>query len=186
MAGIGATVFGLSLPTFASESKHCKIIGVGGAGRNFIRACEDDDTLPATSRWSTEWLGINNDHPETAREFISTFAGWLFDSDVVVLVSGLSGTTASELPTMAKLARETGAYVMAVVILPFDWEGVARTKRAVNALCQIEQEADIVLRFSNQALMDSLGEQITLAELFDVQNQRIGHGIRAVLENISS
>lgn len=179
---IGASALGLSLPTTAWQPKHCRIIGVGGAGCNFLDACQSTDILPPASGWTTELIGIDAEH-ETVSEFIATFSAWLFDADVVVLVAGLGGETSSSLmPVMARLARAAGAFTTAAAIMPFDWEGNGRTRRAATTLRQLEQESDLVVHFSNQTLGDSLGDKITPAELFAIQDKNIARNMGAVLD----
>jgi cell division protein FtsZ len=183
ITALGVSALGIGLPTTAPQSKHCKIIGIGGAGCNFIDAFKFTGTLSPALGWTTELIGIDADS-ETVREFIATFAAWLFDADVVVLVAGLSGSTGSRvLSAMAKLAKETGAFVIAAVIMPFDLEGSLRTLGAATALHQIEQEADVVLHFSNQTLLVSLGDIVSLDELFLVQDRRMNFGINGVLDH---
>lgn len=182
IATLGVSVLGLCLPTTASPPKHCRIIGIGGAGCNFLYACQSTDILPPASGWTTELIGMKAKH-ETVNEFIATFSAWLFDADVVVLVAGLGGETSSSLmPVMARLTRAAGAFTTAAAIMPFDFEGAWRTRISVSALRQLEQEADLVMQFSNQTLIDSLGDHVTQAEFFAIQDKNIARNIGDLLK----
>jgi cell division protein FtsZ len=161
--------------------KHCKIIGVGGAGCNFIDACQTTAILSPRSGWSNELICVDAS-TEILHEFLVTFSAWLFDADSVILVAGVGGETGSRfMPMMARLAREAGAFATAAVIMPFDWEGDWRTGRASSALRQVEQEADLVRYFSNQELMNSLGDQVTQTEFYSIQEKYIASFIRDLL-----
>lgn len=184
IAGIGAGAFGLNLPTTATAKplRRCKVIGIGGAGCNFIEACEGTGILPAASEWTLELVGLARNR-DTLSEFIASFSAWLFNADAVVLVAGLGGETGSRfMPVMTRLVRDSGFFVATATILPFAWEGDSRTQRANVALQLVAQDAGVVLRFSNQELMDSLGEHITQTELFEAQDQRIRDGIGRFLD----
>lgn len=184
IAGIGAGALGLNLPTTATAKplRRCKVIGIGGAGSNFIETCKGTGILPAASEWTLELVDLTRNR-DTLSEFIASFSAWLFDADAVVLVAGLGGETGSRLmPVMTRLARDSGVFVANAAILPFDWEGNSRTQRANVSLQLVAQDAGVVLRFSNQELMDSLGEHITQTELFEAQDRRIRDGIGRLLD----
>jgi cell division GTPase FtsZ len=179
---LSRSTFTASLPATAKPSKSCKIIGIGGAGCNFIEACEGTGILLAASEWTLELVGLTS-HRDALSEFIVTFSAWLFDADAVVLVAGLGGETGSRfIPVMTRLVRDSGVFVATAAILPFDWEGNSRTQRANVALQLVAQDGGEVLRFSNQELMDSLGEHITQTEFFEAQDQRIRDGIARMLD----
>jgi cell division protein FtsZ len=104
-------------------------------------------------------------------------------ADAVMLVAGLGGGTGSGVaPVMARLARNAGATTAAAVGLPFDWEGIRRSRNANTAVRYLQRETDDVKQFSCQELVDEMGDNITQDELFDAQNQLITTCIHAFLE----
>jgi len=91
----------------------------------------------------------------------------------VILVAGLGGGTGSGvLPIIARAARNAGAVTVAVVVMPFDFEG-PRNGTAVTALNCLEREVDLVMPFSNQELGDSMGDDVQLADIYAQQDRRI-------------
>ncbi len=97
----------------------------------------------------------------------------LANTDVAFLVAGLGGGTGSGVtPIMARLARDVGAQTVAAVVTPFEWEGV-RNRVANTAISHLKREADLVVCFSNQELMDVAGDTITQEDFFARQNHRI-------------
>lgn len=181
ITALGTTTLGMSLPAVAMQSKQCRFIGIGAAGCNFIAACQSGGILSPVSGWTIELMGIDANR-ETVREFISTFSAWLFDADAIVMVAGLGGDAGSSfMPMMTRLAHETCSSTTVAAIMPFDWEGSGRTRRAATTLRQVARDADLVMHFSNQTLMDSLGDQATLAEHFALQDKNIACNISDLL-----
>lgn len=219
LKGLGAGTVGLSLPPTASSARSCKIIGIGGAGCNFVQAASRSGAIPANSEWVPEFICIDLDQnflnyidadnaamPGCA--LITTLSlatlgaarrvnrgraaalrkrdalrALLADTDVVFLVAGLGGGTGSGVaPIMAKWACEAGVLTVAAVVTPFEFEGDARHRRADTAISHLKREADLLVRFSNQALNDITGDDIDQCEFFALQNQRIVACLRGWME----
>jgi len=110
----------------------------------------------------------------------------LANTDVVFLVAGLGGGTGSGVtPILASLARESGALTVAAVVMPFEFEGEPRNQTAKTAISHLNHEADLVLRFSNQELMDIAGDDISQEDFFASQNQRMAASLRNLLNGTS-
>ena len=217
LKGLGAGTVGLSLPLTASSVKSCKVIGIGGAGCNFVHAAGRSGAIPASTQWVPEFIGIDLDLDvlnyvdadnaampgnaliKTLSLATSGAAGrvkrgraaalrkrdalrvLLVDTDMVMLVAGLGGGTGSGVtPIMARLAREAGALTVAAVVTPFEFEGEVRNRTADTAFNHLKREADLVVRFSNQALNDITGDDIDQSEFFAFQNQRISLFLRGL------
>lgn len=218
LKGLGAGTVGLSLHSTASSARSCKIIGIGGAGCNFVQAASRSGAIPASSQWVPEFIGIELDLAvlnyvdadnaampgcapiKTVSLATSGAAGrvnrgraaalrkrdalraMLIDTDMVILVVGLGGGTGSGVtPIMARLAREAGALTVAAVVTPFAFEGEARNRTADTAFNHLKREADLLVRFSNQALNDITGDDIDQGEFFALQNQRISLFLRGLM-----
>ena len=215
---LGAGTVSLSLPPMASSAKSCKVIGIGGAGCNFVLAASRSGAIPASSQWAPEFLCIDLDQEvlnyvdvdhaampggspiktislatlgaagrvnrgrAAALRKRDALRALLVDTEVVFLVAGLGGGTGSGVvPLMVRLAREAGAITVAAVVTPFDWEGGRRTPISDAAISHLNREADLVLRFSNQELMDVTGDGIDQGKFFDLQNQRIADSLRSLV-----
>jgi cell division protein FtsZ len=92
-------------------------------------------------------------------------------SSVVFVVAGLGGATGSGLaPVVAAIARESGATVVGVAVMPFDFE--RRTKfYAGVSLRRLRAVARGVVVIDNETLLRSSPEDTTLADIYDTANK---------------
>jgi hypothetical protein len=81
---------------------------------------------------------------------------------------------------IAQLAKEAGALVLGVMILPFDWEGSRRQQQAAEALQVLKALADSVICISNQTLLKLIDENTSVIEAFDIINRYVEEGVRSV------
>jgi cell division protein FtsZ len=89
--------------------------------------------------------------------------GLVAGAGLVFIIAGLGGGTGSgAAPSLARLAREAGALVLGVVVMPFDFEGSRRQRQAILALARLREEADAVIRLSNQHLLKQGDERQTV------------------------
>lgn len=218
LIGLGAGTVGLSLSSTASSAKACKVIGIGGAGCNFVRAASRSGAISLSPQSVPEFIGIdldlavlnyidtdnaampgcapiktlslgtlgacrvNRGRAAALRKRVA-LRELLADTKVVFLVAGLGGGTGSGVThIMARLAREAGALTVAAVVTPFEFEGETRNKTAHTAVSHLKREADLVVQFSNQELMNVTGDDIDQGEFFALQNQRIAACLRSLME----
>ena len=67
-------------------------------------------------------------------------------ANVVFITAGLGGgTSTGASPTIARIAKEQGALVLAFVALPFSFEGDRRKQQALSGLEQLKSQADAVI-----------------------------------------
>jgi cell division protein FtsZ len=115
---------------------------------------------------------------ETAEALREALAG----RQLVVLLGGLGGGTATgALPVAARLAGEAGALVLAVVTLPFEFEGPRRQSQAASGLEELRRAADAVIALPNQRLAELTGQAPGLLEAFTTANTALAEGVRGVL-----
>jgi cell division protein FtsZ len=102
-------------------------------------------------------------------------------AEVIFIVAGLGGSTATELaPVLARVAREAGAVVVAWVTLPFDCEGNRRRHRAVHGLKQLKAEADAVICLPNQKSLKLINDATSVIETFRLTNEWVAEGVSGV------
>ena len=143
-------------------------------GRSQIKALSLSDLVSAAGR-------VNRGRA-AALQNRDALKAVLGNTDMVFLVAGLGGGTGSGVtPIMARLAREVGAVTVAAVVTPFEWEG-ERNRTANAAISHLNREADLVVCFSNQELMDVAGDTITQEDFFARQNQRIAVCLRGLMD----
>lgn len=68
------------------------------------------------------------------------------DSKTVILISPIGCTTgAGATPVIAQIAKKRGLFVVAIVLTPFEFEGVRRMEIANEALAKLRDDSDFVL-----------------------------------------
>ena len=98
--------------------------------------------------------------------------------DLAVLVGGLGGGLATgALPVMARLARASGCLAIALVTLPFDFEGEYRRRRAETGLQALQEAADVVVALPNQKLFRLMGGDVRVAEAFERADVMVSHAL---------
>ncbi len=187
-----------------------KVFGVGGAGCNILadllrsglagvecvamntdaaalERCAVPARLALGSRL-TRGLGAGGD-PERGRaaaeEDREKLQGLCAGADVIFLLAGLGGGTGTGAgPVLAEVARQTGALVLGLVVLPFDWEGGRRQRQAQFGLHHLRAAADSVVCLPNQKLLSLVPDKTSLTESFATAHDLLArgvHGIRRLL-----
>ena len=180
-----------------------KVFGLGGAGCNaagfasqagfdgvdFMAANTDAQSLEACTAQAkfvlgahqTRGLGAGGD-PELGRaaaeEDIEKIRSLCDGADIVFLLAGLGGGTGTgAAPVFARVAREKGALVLALVTLPFEFEGARRQLQAQSGLQQLKTHADAVICLPNQKLFKMLDENTSVLEGFKISNTLLADGL---------
>lgn len=82
--------------------------------------------------------------------------GWFRECEIVILVAGLGGGTGSgTIPVVAAIAREAGAFVIAVVTRPTAFEGLRRQRLAEQSELLLEKEVDSLVWVPTQHLLQA-------------------------------
>lgn len=169
-----------------------RLIDAGLPGAEFASVSADADSLAssqATEKLLLEsrqlrGMGSGGD-PErgklAAEENLDRIKAICGDVDVVILLAGLGGGTATgAAPVLAKAARESGALVLAFACLPFNCEGRMRRRNAEAGLKQLKSAADGVICLPNQRVVGLLDESASVVDTFTRTNQLLVEGIRSV------
>ncbi|HWL51994.1 MAG TPA: cell division protein FtsZ [Chthoniobacteraceae bacterium] len=173
------------------------IIGVGGAGCQvldrmaldgvpaglLIAAHTDAQGLTASVagrkiQLGGRGLGSGGD-PEVGRaaaeEGLSEVRRAVDGCQAVFLLAGLGGGTGSgAAPVIAQAAKEAGALVIAVVSVPFSFEGERRKTQATEALEALRAEADLVVCFENDRMGELVEPTAAIDDAFSAANQTMG------------
>ncbi len=183
-----------------------KVIGLGGGGGNviarmgrdgatsveMIAANTDSQALAGTGAAGRILLGPNTtggrgagSKPELGRacaeESEPALADALRGADLVFIAAGLGGGTGSGAsPLVARLAKKQGALTVAVVTLPFSFEGKRRADVAAGALEDLTRQADIVLVVPNDKLADLSPRDMTLLNAFAMADDVLRDVIRGI------
>ena len=169
------------------------IIGIGGAGANVLRcfnsssanhvrlyimsldervgrACGNVEFIQLGEGIS-HGLGSGGD-PEVGRQAMEESEQRVMDvlkgNELVVMVVGLGGGTGSgAAPQLARLARQSGVFLVSVMIMPFEFEGKRRLEQAELAHEQIARLSDIVFCFENDYMEELFRDRSGAREVFE-------------------
>lgn len=107
-------------------------------------------------------------------------------ADVVFITAGLGGGTGTGAsPTIARIAKEQGALVLAFVALPFSFEGDRRKQQALSGLEQLKAQADAVICIPNDKIFRIAGPDASVVDAFKQADENIILGVQAVWQLLS-
>lgn len=183
-----------------------KLIGVGGAGGNAVGRFQaenitglqlavlntDGQALSASpvaeklllGASITRGLGAGGDPElghqaaEADREKISEVTK---ECDLIFLFAGMGGGTGSGVtPTVAEIASESGALVIAFVTMPFSFEGGRRGKQAEEGLQNLRAVCDAVIPLPNDILLQEGDGDTSVVDAFACADVWMGRGVRSI------
>lgn len=108
----------------------------------------------------TKGLGASGD-AETGRDAVGgdreALAAALNDAEIVIVIAALGGGTGSGgVPVVAKFAQETGKLVVAIVTLPWPFEGRRRRRVAEAGFAELTKACDLVVVAHDGACIESM------------------------------
>ena len=193
----------------AAETKRgfrIKVLGVGGAGCNavghisrapfegveFVALNTDAAALAQTALTDkvvlgaklTRGMGAGGD-PERGRgaaeEDRVKLKALCEGADVIFIAAGMGGGTGTGAsPVIARIAKECGALVLGMLVLPFEWEGGRRQRQAQLGLHEMKAAADGVICLPNQKLFQMIDEKTSLVETFAITHELLAQGVRGI------
>jgi cell division protein FtsZ len=190
----------------AGKKFSLKVFGVGGGGGNAIDHMAKQDfagvdfmavntdaqalaQLGLGGRMTlgaklTRGLGTGGD-PEMGRaaaeEDADKLGALCAGADVICVVAGLGGGTGTGAgPVLARLAKESGALVLGIVTLPFEFEGARRQRQAQLGLRDLKAEADGVICLPNQKMFKLIDENTSVNEALKITNDLLAQGVRGI------
>lgn len=189
-----------------------KVIGIGGAGVNTVNRLKDKNlpsvslaaintdtqSLDACEKAEKIQIGTNltkgfgsGGNIEIGRmaanESRQDIARLIEGTDLVFIALGAGGGTGGGAgPVIAKIAKEAGAVVVAIVTTPFAFEGQARMAIALEGISSLENEADTVVVIPNKRLFNSSTDEISLPDAFKKVDSILINAIRAIVDLIAA
>ena len=194
----------LSLTT--SKPLSVKIVGVGGAGASALEymARTELSQIPLTAIHTHArvlegknvthkmLVGVNRTHglgtggdPELARVMgeaeRSRFEELCAGTDLLFIIAGMGGGTGTGIaPVLAAAAKQAGALVLAIVTMPFDFEGTRRSRQAQVGVQTLRTAADAVICLPNQKISHLLDPSTTVVEAFNYTNDLLAQSVRGI------
>lgn len=188
-----------------------KAIGLGGGGSNainrmielgisgvdFIVANTDCQALQSClaptkiqlGPKSTRGLGAGG-NPQTgeaaAEESYRELNEALTGADMIFLAAGMGGGTGTgSIPVAARVARATGAVVVAIVTTPFSFEVGRRQMNAREGLAKLQPYADTMITVPNDRLLQIAPRDLPLEMAFRLADDVLRQGIQGISELIT-
>lgn len=116
---------------------------------------------------------------DEVREFLSD------DTKMLFITAGMGGGTGTgAAPIIAKAARELDILTVAIVTLPFEFEGKVRIGHADEGLKQLRENVDSLLVISNERLF-TMFEDMTLEEAFAEADSVLTTAAKGIAEIIT-
>lgn len=194
------------------NSNEIKIIGVGGGAHNVLmsissNAIENADYIACNTDTislkkgqlqhklqigvaMTKGIGANG-NVEVGR--LSAIESkdkieQLFDnnSKMAIFIAALGGGTGTgATPVMVQIAKEKGLFIMAIVLIPFEFEGEKRFKIAQEGVFELQKQADFVLVIDNNKIREAFGN-LGFKSGFGKADRAIGQFIKMLMPGTSS
>ncbi|MBN1878969.1 cell division protein FtsZ [bacterium] len=195
----------------AINQANIKVIGIGGGGCNAVErmlqrrmkgvefiACNTDmqslqqyhaQTCLQLGRNLTRGLGAGG-NPKIGRaaaledeEMIRTH---LAGSDMVFITSGMGGGTGTGgAPVIAQAAREMGILTVAVVTLPFRFEGKRRQKIAETGIRDLEEIVDTLIVVPNEKILAVVDPDTTVRAAFTKADEILSNAVQGISDLIT-
>nr|WP_246208980.1 cell division protein FtsZ [Entomospira entomophilus] len=201
-----------SFPQSTLGQTRIKVIGAGGGGCNaidhmiktriegvdFIAVNTDMQALSrclapqkiALGQKLTGGLGAGG-NPDiggrAAQEDKESIRQAIGDAHMVFLTTGLGGGTGTgSLPIIASLAKEAGALTVAIVTLPFGFEGGRKMNIAREGLEELRKNTDALIVVPNQKLLEVSDHKATFKEAFSKVDNLLCIGVKGVVDLITN
>ena len=195
----------------AERSSIIKVVGVGGGGGNAVNhmfhkgirdvnfvVCNTDAQALINSPVSvkvqlgeslTEGRGAGNkpdigrkaamESYENIKEILSA------NTKMVFITAGMGGGTGTgAAPVIAKVARELGLLTVAIVTIPFRFEGQQRINQAIQGINELQQYVDSLLVINNEKLREIYGD-LKLSQAFSRADDVLATAAKGIAEIIT-
>jgi len=197
--------------TFVPTPARIKAVGVGGGGCNainrmvregirgvdFIAMNTDAQALAMTEAPTriqlgeklTRGLGVGGDHKlgtKAAEESRQTIEELVEGADMVFISCGMGGGTGTGgLPTVAEVAKQSGALTIGVVTKPFGFEGGHRTEVAEEGILALTSKVDTLIIIPNDRLLQLCDAKTTVDSAFKLADDALLLGVQAISEVVT-
>ena len=188
-----------------------KVIGIGGGGGNainrmiqtgiegveFISVNTDLQALSSNKARTkvqigeklTKGLGSGG-RPDTGKEAAMEDTEKLIEilqgADMVFLTAGLGGGTGTgSTPILANLASELDMLCIAIVTLPFEFEGKVRAKQAQEGLSELKSAVDTVIAIPNERLLQTVNLDTSIQDAFKMADDILRQAAQGVADLIT-
>jgi cell division protein FtsZ len=188
-----------------------KVLGIGGGGGNAVNrmieasiegvdfiAVNTDLQALSTNRAGTKLqiggkitkgLGSGG-RPEVGKQAAVEDTEKLIEliqgADMVFLTTGLGGGTGTgATPILANLASEMDILAIAIVTLPFEFEGRVRAKQAEEGLKELKGVVDTVIAIPNERLLQTVNLDTSIQDAFKMADDILRQAVQGISDLIT-
>ena len=197
-------------PDYGTKANHAiiKVIGVGGGGGNAVKhmykegiigvdflICNTDrnalEASPIPSKLILGESGLGaGANPDTARKYalesrddIIDFIGT--ETKMLFITAGLGkGTGTGAAPVVAEIAKEMGILTIAVVTLPFRFEGTTSAEYAQAGVNELRNHVDSLIIIKNQNIIKYYNDE-ELDKAFGYADDVLKNAVKCIAELIT-
>ena len=188
-----------------------KVIGIGGGGGNavnrmidtgisgveFIAVNTDVQALNNNKASTKLQIGSNSTKglgsggrpdiaKEAAMEDTEKLIEYLEGADMVFLTAGLGGGTGTGAsPILANLASEMDILAIAIVTLPFGFEGKIRAQQAQDGLNELKSAVDTVISIPNERLLETVNLDTSIQDAFKMADDILRQAVQGISDLIT-
>ncbi len=188
-----------------------KVVGIGGGGGNavnrmiesripgveFITVNTDLQALNTNKAGTKLQIGTkltkglgSGGRPDIGREAAMEDTEKLLEclegADMVFLTSGLGGGTGTgATPVLANLASEMDVLAIAIVTLPFNFEGRIRSQQAQEGLTELKSAVDTVISIPNERLLETVNLETSINEAFKMADDILRQAVQGISDLIT-
>jgi len=196
------------------EERHgakIKVIGLGGGGGNAVNRMIDARIAGVDFiAVNTDLQALNNNKAGTklqignqltkglgsggrpdigkdaAMEDTEKLIEFLEGADMVFLTAGLGGGTGTgATPVIANLASEMDVLAIAIVTLPFDFEGKIRMNQAQEGLAELKSSVDTVISIPNERLLETVNLDTSIQNAFKMADDILRQAVQGISDLIT-
>ena len=197
--------------SYVPSGAKIKVIGLGGAGCNaitrmvregvqgveFIAMNTDAQALAVTEaavriqlgERLTRGLGAGGDPTvaqKAAEESRDEIKQAVVGADMTFITAGMGGGTGTgSIPTVAQIAKQSGALTIAVVTKPFSFEGTHRSQVAEQGIMELVDKVDTLIIIPNDRLFQLCDQKTNVDGAFRMADEVLYHGVQAIAEVVT-
>ncbi|MBP5582612.1 MAG: cell division protein FtsZ [Bacteroidales bacterium] len=192
-----------AIPAESRKAASIKIIGVGGGGGNAANRmynegiqdvdfiiCNSDkmdldkSPIPTKIRLGEgRGCGSNAEKgQEYAKECTAQIQAELENTQMVFITAGMGGGTGTgAAPVIAEISQNMGILTVAIVTMPYKFEGSRRMRNAMAGIEELRKHVDSILIINNQTLREQYGA-LTMTESFEKADGILAVAARSIAE----
>jgi len=120
-----------------------------------------------------------------AIEDISAITDTVKGADMVFITAGMGGGTGTgSVPVIARISKQLGALTVAVVTMPFDFEGRYTMRLAEEGIEKLRKEVDTLIVIPNQHLFKIIDNKTSYNKAYMIADEVLCRGVQGITDII--